>query len=68
VSQKTRKDAGGDLAPARRHELLDQLRGVMEDAHDGDEKALSKVRQILKERPAWRGSSRTSLARPNAAL
>jgi hypothetical protein len=51
VSLKTRKDEDGDLAPARRRELLVQLREVMEDAHDGDEGVLSKVRQILKEAP-----------------
>ena len=51
MSHKTKKDEGGDLAPARRRELLDQLREVMEDANDGDEEALSKVKEIFKEAP-----------------
>jgi len=51
VSHKTKKDEGGELAPARRRELLDQLREVMEDANDGDEEALSKVKEIFREAP-----------------
>ncbi len=51
MSPKTKKDEDGDLAPARRRELLDQLREVMEDANDGDEEALSKVKEIFKEAP-----------------
>jgi hypothetical protein len=39
------------IAPARRDELLDELRDILEDAHDGDQKALSRVREILKELP-----------------
>ena len=51
MSQKTRKDEGGELLPARRSELLDQLRAVVEKAHDGDEEALTKVKEIFKEAP-----------------
>jgi hypothetical protein len=39
------------ITPARRQELLDELRDIVEDAHDGDEKALSRVREIVKEVP-----------------
>ncbi len=51
MSHKTKKDEGGELLPARRNELLDQLRGVVEKAHDGDEEALTKVKEIFKEAP-----------------
>ncbi len=51
MSLKTKKDEDGDLTPARRNELLDQLREVVEDANDGDEGALSKVKEIFKEAP-----------------
>ena len=40
------------VTPARRQELLDELRDIVEAAHDGDEKALSRVREILKEIPS----------------
>jgi hypothetical protein len=39
------------ITPARRQELLDELRDIVEAAHDGDEKALSRVREILREVP-----------------
>jgi hypothetical protein len=39
------------IAPATRDELLDELREILEDAHDGDQKALARVREILKELP-----------------
>src|SRR4051812_4036729 len=39
------------MTPARRRELLDELKGCVEQAQDGDEEALSKVREILKEAP-----------------
>ena len=39
------------ITPARRDELLDELRAILEDAHDGDPKALSRVRKILEELP-----------------
>jgi hypothetical protein len=39
------------VTPARRQELLDELREIVEAAHGGDEKALSRVREILKEIP-----------------
>ena len=39
------------MTPERRHELLDELEACVVQAQDGDEKALSKVRQILKEEP-----------------
>ncbi len=52
MSHKTREDEGGEqLLPARRNELLDQLREVMEDANDGDEAALTKVKKIFREAP-----------------
>ena len=51
MSQKTRKDEGGELLPARRNERLDQLRGFVERAQDGDEEALAKVKEIFKEAP-----------------
>ena len=51
MSHKTNKDESGDLTPARRNELLDQLREVVEVANDGDEAALSKVKEIFKEAP-----------------
>jgi len=39
------------VTPARRQELLDELREIVEAAHGGDAKALSRVREILKEIP-----------------
>ena len=39
------------MTPARRRELLDELKGCVERAQDGDEEALFKVREILKEAP-----------------
>src|SRR5215203_1986269 len=39
------------MTPARRRELLDELKGCVKQAHDGDAEALSKVREILKEAP-----------------
>jgi hypothetical protein len=51
-SHKTKKDEGGELLPARRNELVDRLRGVVEKAQDGDEEALSKVKEIFKEAPS----------------
>ena len=39
------------MTPARRRELLEELKGWVVQAHDGNEEALSKVRQILKEDP-----------------
>jgi len=43
------------MTPARRRELLDELKRCVEQAQDGNEEALSKVREILKEAPrlAW---------------
>ena len=52
MSQGTGKGDGGDLTPARRRKLVDQLRGVVEAAQDGDEEALGKVREVLKEAPS----------------
>lgn len=40
------------VTSARRQALLDELRGIVEAAHDGDETALSRVRGILKEIPS----------------
>ena len=51
MSQKTKKDEDGELLPARRSELVDQLRGVVEKAQDGDEEALTKVKEIFREAP-----------------
>ncbi len=39
------------MTPARRHELLDELKGCVEQAQDGDKEALSNVRELLKEAP-----------------
>ena len=39
------------MTPARRRELLDELKGCVKQAHDGDAEALSKVREILEEAP-----------------
>ena len=39
------------MTPARRRELIDELEACVVQAQNGDEKALSKVRQILKEAP-----------------
>ena len=39
------------MTPARRRELIDELEACVVQAQDGNEKALSKVRQILKEAP-----------------
>ena len=39
------------MTPARRRELIDELEACVVQAQDGDEKALSKVRQLLKEEP-----------------
>jgi len=39
------------MTPARRRELIDELEACVVQAQDGNEKALSKVRQILKEDP-----------------
>ena len=39
------------VTPARRRELLDELRGCIEQAQDGDKEARSKVREVLKEAP-----------------
>jgi len=39
------------MTPARRRELIDELEACVVQAQNGDEKALSKVRQILKEDP-----------------
>ncbi len=47
--QKT--DEHKTLTPARRGELIDELKGCVEQAQEGDEEALSKVREILKEAP-----------------
>lgn len=48
-AQKT--DEHGTMTPARRGELLDELKECVEQAQDGNEEALSKVREILKEAP-----------------
>ena len=40
------------VTPARCRELLNELRGCIEQAQTGDEVALSKVREICKEAPA----------------
>jgi hypothetical protein len=40
------------VTPARRQELLNELRDIVEVAHDGDAKALSRLREILKELPS----------------
>jgi hypothetical protein len=37
--------------PARREEVLNELRDIIEVAQDGDQNALSRVREILKELP-----------------
>jgi hypothetical protein len=39
------------VTPARGQELLGELREIVKAAHDGDKKALSRVREILKEIP-----------------
>jgi hypothetical protein len=55
VRQKTQgtkaSEDGNPIPAARREELLDELRAIVEDAHDGDQKALSRVREILEELP-----------------
>jgi hypothetical protein len=38
-------------SPAKRNELLDELRDIVIDAHEGDDKALSRVKAILEEVP-----------------
>ncbi len=37
--------------PERRNELIDELRGIVARAQDGDEKALKRVQEILEEVP-----------------
>ena len=44
-------DEQGTITPARRRELLDELQGYIAKAQEGDEEALSKIRQVLKEAP-----------------
>ena len=39
------------MTPARRRSLLNELKGCVAQAQDGDEEALSKVRQLIKEVP-----------------
>ena len=52
MEAKTKKtDKYETVTPARRRELLDELRECVEQAQDGHEEALSKVREILKEAP-----------------
>ncbi len=46
-----RTDEHEAMTPARRGELLDELGECVEQAQDGDEEALSKVREILEEAP-----------------
>jgi predicted trehalose synthase len=48
-AQNTNQDE--TMTPAGRRELLNELKGCIAQAQDGDEEALSKVRQILKETP-----------------
>ncbi len=48
-AQKT--DEYETMTPARRREIIDELRGCLEQAQDGNEEALSKVREIFKEAP-----------------
>ena len=48
-AQKT--DEYQTITPARRRELLDELKGCVERARGGDEEELSKIRQMLKEAP-----------------
>ena len=40
-----------DMTPARRRELLDELKSAVAQAQDGNEEALSKVGQLLMEFP-----------------
>ncbi len=40
-----------DITPARRRELMDELRGIVSRAQDGEKEALSRVREIFKEVP-----------------
>ena len=49
--QSPKTDEYETMAPPRRRKLLDELRGCIERAQDGDEEAISKVRQILQEAP-----------------
>ena len=52
-AQRTEIDKNDNrLTPARRQELLEELRDTVEAAHDGDERALSRVREVLKELPS----------------
>jgi hypothetical protein len=52
VANKAHKtDEHETITPARRRELLDELKGYVVQAQDGDEEALSKIREILKEAP-----------------
>ncbi len=44
-------DEHENITPARRRELLDEIKGCFAKARDGDEEALSKIRQVLKEAP-----------------
>jgi hypothetical protein len=52
VQTKAQKiDEHETMTPARRRELLDDLKGCLVQAQAGDEEALTKVREILKEAP-----------------
>jgi hypothetical protein len=52
-AQRTEIDKYNDrVTPATRKELLGELRDIVEAAHDGDERALSRVREVLKELPS----------------
>lgn len=40
-----------DVTPARRRELVNELRGLVDQAQDGEKEALSRVREIFEEVP-----------------
>jgi hypothetical protein len=52
VETKVQKiDEHEAMTPARRRELLDELKGCVYRAQEGDDEALSKVREIFEEAP-----------------
>jgi len=50
-SEALKTDEHESITPARRRELLDDLKGCVNRAQEGDDEALSKVREIFKEAP-----------------
>jgi hypothetical protein len=50
-SEALKTDEHEAITPARRCELLDDLKGCVNRAQEGDDEVLSKVREIFKETP-----------------